>query len=456
MVVFEAIVPEEMIAPFKKLLVESENNPVILVDDLKKAVMKLSEARSLSDYSYDNEMALKISQKLVMSDDVEGYMIAMMIKSDFGLFFNEKSGFDKYKFSFSDADPNNYYQYFEDYRMLSSDTSLKHYEVVWLAAGEKIVRQCILFEGVYQIHSLSDWKLGIFERVNDELKPLLIHEVTKKVRGQVQMLVEEDYEYQIEGIKRILFDMRVSTRASKAFLLIKDMQLSGFPHNLLLNENGDFLYLEKSIVNVLSNDRLRDSLICKEVINNFSRGIWIPAKAGDLAINRLYSSIDGLLLGLKFDILTDVSVTEPLSCDLNILVCHGADDISKFNVIYPGGENILFDIEGVVGPGKVLVLFICHSGSMNKATFQNQISTLIKRFLDLGYESIVAPFWALSIDVPPIWLPVFMHEFQSGTLISDCVWKANMAVRDNYLNSTPATWACLHLYGNPFLKTEQP
>jgi len=455
-VVFETIVPEEMIASFKKLLVESEDNSAILIDDLKKSIMKLSEARSLSDYSYDNEMSLKISRKVVMSDDVEGYLIAMMIKSDFGLFFHEKISPDKNKFSFSDANPANFYQYFGDYRELHLVDELKQYEVVWLSVGERLVRQCSLFEGVFEIRSLVNWEHRLFEAVKEALKPLLIHEVTKKVRGQVQMLVEEDYEYQVESIKKYLWNTRISVGESKALFLIKDMELSSFPHNLLLNQNGEFLFLERPIINVLSTDRLQDSLNSREVINTFSKGIWIPTQAGDLAISRLYGSIELLLNELRFNIFNSVSVEEPLSYDLNVLVCHGADDISKFNAIYPGGKNILFNIEGVVGPGKILVLFICHSGSMDKDIFQNQISTLIKRFLDLGYESIVAPFWALSIDVPPIWLPVFMCEFKSGALICDCVWKANMAVRDNYPNSTPATWACLHLYGNPFLKIGHP
>lgn len=452
--VFESIVPREMVASFRKLLVDSEDNPLILIDDLKKSIIKLSEARSLSDFSYDNEMALKISQAIVMSDDIEGFLLAMMIKSDFGLFFHEKVVDSPRQFLFADADSSKFYDYYKDYSALSVIDELKQYDVVWLAMGGMFLRQCTLANGTFKIISLEKWKHKSFHEIKKELKPLLIYETTKKIHGQVRLLVEEDYEAQIENIKNILSIARIYDKESISLLVIKDMIISDFPHNLLLNDAGNFIFLSKPIANVLSTDKLWESLNNKLMPKNISKGVWIPIEAGDMAINRLFSQVENIFNVFDFELFTSVYMPQPLVCDLNILVCHGADDISKFNVIYPGGNSSIFDIESIVGEGKVLILFVCHSGSMDKDFFQNKISALIKRFLDLGYRSIIAPFWALSIDVPPIWLPTFMQELESGTPIVTCVWKANLAVKEQYLNSTPALWACLHLYGNPFLRLD--
>jgi hypothetical protein len=452
--VFESIFPEEMVASFKKLLVDSEFNPLVLIDDLKKSIIKLSEARSLSDFSYDNEMALKISQAIVMSDDIEGFLLAMMIKSDFGLFFHEKVVDSPRQFSFVNADSSRFYDSHKDYSVLSNINGLKQYDVVWLAMSGLFLRQCTLFNSKFEIQSLEKWKHKSFYSIKENIKPLLIHETTKKVRGQVRLLVEEDYEIQIEEIKEVLSFARIHDYSPNPLLLVKDMDISDFPHNLLLNDMGVFLLLKKPIANVLSTDKLLESLDDKSMSKNISKCVWIPVEAGDIAINRLFSQVEDVFNKFDFRLHTNVSVLHPLDYDLSILVCHGADDISKFNVIYPGGDSSIFDIESILGEGKILILFVCHSGSMDKDFFQNKISALIKRFLDLGYRSIIAPFWALSIDVPPIWLPIFMQEFESGAPIVNCVWKANLAVKEQYLNSTPALWACLHLYGNPFLRLD--
>ena len=75
---------------------------------------------------------------------------------------------------------------------------------------------------------------------------------------------------------------------------------------------------------------------------------------------------------------------------------------------------------------------------------------MVKKYLAKGYEAVVAPFWALNIEIPPVWLPAFFDAIEQNNSISEAVFKANKAVYNIY--PTPSAWACMHLYGNPFFR----
>ena len=67
----------------------------------------------------------------------------------------------------------------------------------------------------------------------------------------------------------------------------------------------------------------------------------------------------------------------------------------------------------------------------------------------MGYKSIIAPMWSLPIDILPLWISTFMDKFSGGEYIIDSVYHANMAVKEQFI--APSAWACLHLFGNPYL-----
>lgn len=48
-----------------------------------------------------------------------------------------------------------------------------------------------------------------------------------------------------------------------------------------------------------------------------------------------------------------------------------------------------------------------------------------------------------------------MREVTSGQFVIDALFQANMAVKEEYI--CPEVYACLHLFGNPFLQiAEKP
>ena len=195
---------------------------------------------------------------------------------------------------------------------------------------------------------------------------------------------------------------------------------------------------------------LEDKIKAMKIGSDYSRGIWIPIKGGDFTINHLYSSLEPILADCNFNIYDDIFIDSPLSYDLNILTAHGDEDISTISSLFTNDNEAIYNIGNIIGSGKILILFVCHSGSMKKGLFESKINSFVRSFLENGYQAVIAPFWPLHISIPPIWLKEFLFKFNSGCTLSQSFYSANLKVEEKY--PTPGAWACLHFYGNPNLK----
>lgn len=132
-----------------------------------------------------------------------------------------------------------------------------------------------------------------------------------------------------------------------------------------------------------------------------------------------------------------------------MLCAHGATDISKTEVFYVDDKPLL-DTLDFVGRGKVAIMFICHSGSITQSVFDSAMHTMVRRLILKGYSSVVAPMWSQPTDIITPWLNTFLESLEAGEYIIDAVFKANMRVKELFI--APSAWACLHLFGNPYMR----
>lgn len=139
----------------------------------------------------------------------------------------------------------------------------------------------------------------------------------------------------------------------------------------------------------------------------------------------------------------------PINSEVNIACAHGGADISNTSWFYADDRPIV-ETDKIIGKGKLLILFVCHSGTISRPDYDNAMHTLIKRYIRMGYSSVIAPMWSLNTEILPTWLEVFMESVHQGDFVIDAVFKANMAVKERYIS--PVVYACLHLFGNPFLQ----
>jgi hypothetical protein len=268
--------------------------------------------------------------------------------------------------------------------------------------------------------------------------------------GKRQKSSEEFEQEEKEVAKKLSITKLPFVDKAVEFYIVKDMELSKYPHNLFLNENGDFIAKQSPVTNVLSTEWLLNTNSLAPLPSNYSKSIWIPIESGDIQLNWLYSRIDITLQDNSFEVFKSIALPKPLSTDINIVCSHGAKNISDVQIVFQEG-TATYNLDTVIGKGKILILFVCYSGSIKTEFFRNNVTSLVTRFIAKGYEAVIAPYWALELTIPWCWLPEFLKSFDSGLTISQAMFNANKKVYENY--PTPAAWACLHLYGNPNLKT---
>lgn len=145
-----------------------------------------------------------------------------------------------------------------------------------------------------------------------------------------------------------------------------------------------------------------------------------------------------------------MSIAEPLNSAINIVCAHGAKTIGDTEWFFAKGEPIK-DVDAVVGKGKLLIMLVCHSGSMHPGAYDTAVHSIVKKFIRNGYNAVVAPAWSLATDIVPLWMNIFLDELiNKKAYVIDAVYKANMAVKEKFF--AISAWACMHLYGNPYLQ----
>ena len=166
------------------------------------------------------------------------------------------------------------------------------------------------------------------------------------------------------------------------------------------------------------------------------------------------SSLDDVIAKYNIDCNEQNVPEQPIEAEINIACAHGGADISDTQWFYADGNPIV-ETGKIIGRGKLLILFVCHSGSISRPDYDNAMHTLIKRYIRGDYSSVIAPMWSLNTEILPTWLEVFMGEMMNKQYVIDALYKANMAVKEQF--TSPEVFACLHLFGNPFLQiAERP
>lgn len=450
--IFETIVPRQSVEKYVNII---NGSSIHNKGYLKSSLIKLNETRNENDIVYDNKHALIISSRLIedsfKAHDKEAVLLAMILKSDFSLIFQSKetSAFRPFELPISDLQ--NSYSLYADHEQLTKNLSSSEHElIVWIAVTEGKVFQLSLINSEFVFSDLTTFKWDDFHdlKKSNYFSSLSFDDTIKDKFGVREVSTEEHLSQQDEIKRKLAFSRLSSVKNSCELLIIKDMKLARFPHNLMLDEGGNFIHSSKPIANILSTEWY---LSCKgdNIINNdLTKSIWIPTKSGDFTLNKLHDSLKSELEKHQFKVFNQIDMVSPLSSDLNIVCSHGAKDIASNQVIYPG-DSPLENLGKIVGSGEILIFFVCHSGSYKNEYFRNNITSLVKTYITLGYKAVIAPFWSLHINIPKIWLSTFILSLYEGLSINYSVFKANKSVSEEY--QTPAAWACMHLYGNPHL-----
>jgi hypothetical protein len=451
--VFETIVPPETVKKYKAII---EGNSPDLKDYLKESLIKLNETRNSTDFVYDNESAIKISNRLIeyciVNKDSSGFLLSMLLKSDYSILFKQKKSKELAPFILPEIDIDNLDILYEDDEKLFKALSLsKNKTIIWLAFSEGKLFELSLINNSYSFHSLTHWLNTEYRLLinSNYLVDFSFEDTIIKGGSKREKSPEEFTDEERQIASRLANQKFAIPLEAESIFLVKDMELSKYPHNLYLNMTGEFISKKIPITNILSTEWFLAARKDASIKKDYTKSIWIPTESGDMALNYLYDKIEDTLNHNNFAIHRSITLTSPLSSDINIICSHGGKNISEVQILSQK-TSFTYELNDVIGKGKILIFFVCYSGSMKTEFFRNNVTSLVKRFIAKGYDAVIAPFWALEVTIPNYWLPEFLRSLDAGMPIDLAVFNANKMVYSRY--PTPAAWACLHLYGNPTLK----
>lgn len=432
---------------------EKEDKSALLMEEL----VKLETTRNPEDIGQDSYKALvlarEVIEKAVADRKPADFLLAMRPKSDFSFAMTDKKpegDFKKVDVIDPKAEECNL-----PYGEIDSLAWLLQTEksdcVMWIGKGNSNVFRMTLLGNMYNFDKLSEISAIDADKLQRETISKLVFSQTGRDRSDT-IYTKNELELKSEA-EQIYQQMKECTIAvpnivNRVFF-VKDMAVSAIPHQLMIDERtGRFVGESWPSANVISTEFLIKSNFNDPLQKGYSKYYWSPLNK-ETTFWGIKEGLKQVFEDYRFDVDNNDEPAVPLHADLNIVCAHGADNISNSEWFYAGGTPIV-NSNRAVGPGKVLVLFVCHSGSITYQHYDHTMHTIVKRYLRMGYSSVVAPMWSLNTEITKIWLPVFMEIIDAGGYVVDAVFQANMEVKKQLI--TPSAWACLHLFGNPYMK----
>lgn len=428
-------------------------------DDLRIRLAKLETTRNPSDYGRDSryvQMLAKKSLRIAVESNLpDNFLMAMRCRADYTFVKEDIPVTELYrKVEIVDVTPHSEISGLVTTENLREVLPYPDDALLMLGRGDDNVCYSMVFtHGFYSFDKQPSLQRVDYARIQSEVIRCQYYEKDISTGGGIYHKSVQDFEEEQRVLQGKLKECSLNLPDGvRRFLIVKDMCMGAFPHHLFTDTaSGRLIGEELPTVNVISPEVLARIGQSSTLIKGFSCSYWSPYNR-ELTFQLIRSKLDDELSKCHFRVVDDDIPQSPLDSDINIVCAHGGNDISDTHWFYAGGEPII-EINKIIGKGQLLILFVCHSGSISYKDYDNTMHTLIKRYIRMGYSSIIAPMWSLPTDILQTWLSVFMRQMTAGQYVVDAVYQANMAVKAEC--HAPSAWACLHLFGNPYLKVEQ-
>lgn len=436
-----------------------------LIDDgenlekhLKEELAKLQSTRDIGDFAHDNYTALILAKKLltkaVKEDLPESFILAMRPKSDFTFVFEEKVIKDEYaRLIIDDVDGDNCYLPYEDMSNLSLLVGADEDDIIiWIGKGTDSFYSMKLIRGGYSFDELEHLNnVNVIDLQQNIISQQYYQKSCKPANGPIYIKSTDELEGESEIIKRAMTGvmLEVPNIASRC-LIAKDIEFAGIPHQLMIDgRTGCFIGEMLPTCNIISTELLIKSNFEEQLKENYSKSFWIPIESGEFTFEEIKGRLCDVLEENAFIISENLVPENPLKADLNIACAHGGKDIGETCWFY-ANEKPIVETNKIIGKGRILILLVCHSGSILRTNVDNAMHTIVKQYLRMGYGAVIAPMWSLATEILPCWLTAFMTSINNHEYVIDAVYKANMAVKGEFVSVS--AWGCMHLFGNPYVQ----
>jgi hypothetical protein len=452
---FKPIVPQEAIARTVDIF---EGKIEAIRARLETALVHLSDTIFTTDFATDNKMARILSDRLIKlaydQQDPKSYLTSMIVNADYTLTMQDKKTAPISKMQTDTPAFDEIYLTFDELRIFFDSNPDDNF--LWLGSNDSWVLPLLYSKGAFVFLKSPYQQAAMLEWYKLNMETLPLEETKVLANGGKLPKEKNDFENEDRQITDSLAFSAIDLPALSNILISKDYELSAWPHNLLVDKSGAMVMKKSKLCNIISNEWLIDKCATKEYLpRHFSKSIWIPTQTGDLVLNWLHHLLHETLTAENFTQSHLAFPDHPVQSDVNIIAAHGNDRINTLSYLYAKGQDKKFaftDLNEIIGKGKILIFFVCHSGSMRSDFFSNRVNTVMREYLKNGYQAVIAPFWAMDIAIAGHWLPSFMESLNKGLPVIEAVHNGNMAVMKKF--PTPKAYACIHLYGNPYFSLE--
>ena len=427
-------------------------------DHLKELMVRLNTTRNVADYSHDNTLAMLFAKSLLdkafLCKNPSHYLLGMHVRADFTFVRQSIRQNGLYgRAEIIDVNGKEYHLPIEDTKVLEDLMQQgEDNEVLWIGKGQRNLYSMLLLKGEFSFETFDSWScLNIAALQSGIIRNLTYERDVKKPGQPIYSKDNVELEQEAEDLKQKLAACKIPVEEGAERLLIaKDMDVAAYPHQLLLDANGDkFVGCQLPSCNIISTEVFIKTNFEEPFHKDFTCAYWSPFDSQEFTFAMIKGYLEETLNKYHFVCNDQTAPLRPINSEINIACAHGGADISNTSWFYADDKPIV-ETDKIIGKGKLLILFVCHSGTISRPDYDNAMHTLIKRYIRMGYSSVIAPMWSLNTEILPTWLEVFMESVHQGEFVIDAVFKANMAVKEKYIS--PVVYACLHLFGNPFLQ----
>lgn len=218
----------------------------------------LRRTRSADDMVSEVRQALIVADKMInfsfYKQDIDAFLLAMVLKADYSLVFQDDFSDVERGFVALNSRQHDRQTDFADYdRYADQVRAAMRLEgkdrCLWLAESEKQVFSLELSkDGYSSIRKVAAWTTNaMYDWLSQGLGALAFEE-TKVTRGQVEQYLEEDQFQDLDKVKSaVKFTTVDMMNSSDNLLLVKDMEISAMPHNLILGASNEFISRENLI-----------------------------------------------------------------------------------------------------------------------------------------------------------------------------------------------------------------
>lgn len=426
-----------------------------LVNHLKELLYKLQDTRNRSDYSMDNRLSMVVAKKLISqaydTGNISDFLLAMSPKTDYSTVLPTKDAEGLYRrLEIQDVVGDELSTIFSNPKLVGCMLATENKDMVcWIGKGKTVFLEMTMCGEQFEMAGKISVTRNELKTIDNSIAKLKYERDIKTPGQPIYVKSLEELENEEEKLVDQLKDFSLAIPKSvERLLFIKDLEMSSYPHNMFVDsKTKSFVSVSWPCCNTLSTEVFFKTNTLDNLCNGFKKALWIPYGGEELTFDMIHSKLEGVIKDHNLEVQNELSIEKPLAGDMILLCAHGGCDISTTEVFYVNDKPIL-DTLPCIGVGKVAILFICFSGTISRSLYDNAMHTLVKQLILKGYRSVVAPMWSLCADLITPWLSTFLVEMENGEYIIDAVFKANMALKNEFV--APSAWACLHLFGNPY------